>query len=132
MAPTPQAVAEMAARYAAAWSAHVPADVAGFYARDGHITINDGDPVVGRAALTGMVAGFYAEFPDIVVHMDLVRTAGTHAIFAWTLEGTHAQTRNAVRVSGWEAWTLNDDCEIAASRGHFDADEYERQIAEGI
>lgn len=132
MAPKPDAVADMARRYAAAWSAHVPADVAAFYAEDGRITINDGDPIIGRAALTEMVAGFYSEFPDIVVHLDLVRAAGAHAIFPWTLEGTHARTRNTVRVSGWEGWTLNDACEIVASRGYFDAAEYERQIAEGI
>ena len=35
---------------------------------------------------------------------------------------------NAVRVSGYEEWTLNADGLIAESKGHFDAEAYESQI----
>ena len=132
MSPDPDRVRDVAQRYADAWSAHVPADVAAFYAEDGQIIINDGDPIAGRAALTEMVAGFYADFPDLVVLLDDIRVAGAHAIFAWTLEGHHAGTGNKVRVSGWEQWRLDDDARVVQSRGYFDAAEYERQIAEGM
>ena len=37
-----------------------------------------------------------------------------------------------VKVSGWEAWRLTDDLLIAESDGRFDAQEYARQLAEGI
>jgi hypothetical protein len=79
-----------------------------------------------------MAAGFYAEFPDLIVHLDDIRAAGSQAIFVWTLEGTHAGIGNRVKVQGWEEWTLSDDCLVASSLGRFDAAEYDRQIAEGI
>ena len=44
--------------------------------------------------LQQMAAGFYAEFPDMVVTCDDMRTAGDHAIFVWSLEGHHAETKN--------------------------------------
>lgn len=122
----------MAERYAAAWCSQSPEAVASFYAEDGRITINNGDPTVGRAAIAEMAKGFYGEFPDLVVHMDDLRTAGHNAIFVWTLEGKHSETGNAVKVRGWEEWTLSDDCLVSASLGRFDATEYDRQIAEGL
>ena len=42
------------ARYAAAWTSHVPAAVASFYESDGRITVNGGEPPVGRSAIADM------------------------------------------------------------------------------
>lgn len=132
MAPSTATVRDMATRYAAAWSSQSPEGVAAFYAPEGKIAINGGDELAGRAAIAEMAAGFYAEFPDLIVHLDDVRAAGNQAIFIWTLEGTHSGTGNKVKVPGWEEWTLSDDCLVAASLGRFDAAEYDRQVAEGI
>jgi len=132
MAPSPASVRDMATKYAAAWSSQSPDGVASFYAPDGKIAINGGDGISGRAAVAEMAAGFYAEFPDLIVHLDDIRAAGNQAIFVWTLEGTHSGTGNRVRVQGWEEWTLSEDCQVASSFGRFDATEYDRQIAEGI
>ena len=118
-------------RYAAAWSSGDPQGVAAFFAEDGRIVINKGDPIVGHAALAEMAAGFYAEFPDLVVHMDDIRHSGDHAIFVWTLEGKHSETGNSVKVGGWEEWTLGDDLKVQQSFGWFDAEDYDRQVADG-
>ena len=87
---SPAAVESMAERYAEAWSSLSPEAVASFYEEDGRITINDGETTVGRAAIADVVKSFYDEFPDLVVQLDKVRTAGNHAVFLWTLEGTNS------------------------------------------
>ncbi len=33
---------------------------------------------------------------------------------------------------GWEEWELDDNMKVKSSLGWFDAQEYERQIAEGL
>ena len=119
------------ARYAEAWTSHAPDAVASFYEPGGRITINDGEPLVGRSEIANLARGFYLAFPDLVVHMDDVRTAGDHAIFVWTLEGTHGETGNVVRIGGWEEWLLSADLLVRESRGRYDAAEYERQVANG-
>lgn len=124
--------AKIANDYAAAWSSGVPEPVAGFYVSDGQISINRGDVLKGRAAIAEMATGFYAEFPDLVVRCDSARLAGNHALFAWTLEGTHSETGNRVKVQGWEEWELDGAMKVNSSLGWFDAVEYDRQIAEGI
>ncbi|UWQ58323.1 ester cyclase [Leisingera caerulea] len=125
-------VADTARKYAEAWSSGDPDAVASYYAENGSITINRGDPIEGRKAVSEMAAGFYAEFPDLIVLLDHLRVAGNHVMFGWTLEGTHSGTGQKVRVPGWEEWDLDAEGKVAESRGWFDAGEYERQIAEGI
>ena len=133
MSLDPTAVRDMAERYAAAWSSGSAEAVASFYAEDGQIAINGSEPLVGRAAIAEMAACFYAEFPDLVVHLDDIRVAaGNEAIFVWTLEGKHSETGKQVKLGGWEEWTLTDEPLVSASLGRFDAAEYDRQVAEGI
>lgn len=132
MAPDPRAVRTMAETYAQAWSSGSAEAVASFYEEDGRIAINGGEPIVGREAIAEMARGFYSEFPDLVVHLDDIRTASRLAIFVWTLEGRHSETGKQVKVGGWEEWTLSDNLLVAESLGRFDAAEYDRQVAEGI
>ena len=119
------------ARYAEAWTSHSPDAVASFYEPDGRITINGGEPSVGRSAVAEMAKAFYAAFPDLVVRMDDVRKAGDNAVFVWTLEGTHSGTGNVVKVGGWEEWLLSGDLLVRESLGRYDAVEYARQVAHG-
>ena len=57
------------------------------------------------------------------------------AEYHWTLVGTNTGpggTGNAVRISGFEEWTIGDDGLIAASLGHYDQAEYDRQVEHGV
>ncbi len=125
-------IRDMAEGYAKAWSSRSPEAVASFYEENGRITINNGEPIVGRVAIAEMAQGFYNEFPDLVVHLDEIRTAGNNAVFIWTLEGTHSETGQKVRVGGWEEWLLSDNVLVSESRGRFDAVEYDRQVDQGV
>ena len=53
----PTQLTDFATRYAAAWSSQTPDSVASFYAGNGSITVNDGEPSVGRAAITATAKG---------------------------------------------------------------------------
>ena len=132
---TPDALHDFASRYTAAWCSHDADSVAAFFASDGSIAVNGGEPAVGRTAIAELVQGFYDAFPDTVVIMDHVRGAGDKAIYSWTYEGTNTGpggTGYTVRFNGWEAWTFNADGLVLRSIGTFDADEYELQLAEGV
>ena len=125
---------EFGRNYTQAWCSHDPDAVASFYAPDGQIVINDGEPSNGRAEVAAVARGFYEGFPDLVVHMDGIRTSGDYCIYLWTLEGTNSGpdgTGNRVELSGWEYWRLTEDGLVAQSRGHFDAADFERQLAGG-
>lgn len=122
-------VMEMAKAYTAAWNSGSPEAVAAFYAQDGQIVINRGEPWVGRKGIAEMAAGFFADVPDLNLVCDNVRCAGNHVAYFWTFTGTHSGTKNPLQVVGWEEWDLDADRKVKASRGWYDADDYGRQTA---
>ena len=132
--PAPPDLPEFAAQYTEAWCSQEPARVAAFFAEDGALTINDGEPAVGRDAITAAAQGFMTAFPDMVVRMDSLGRSGDRIAYHWTLTGTNTGpggTGRAVMIHGFEEWRFGADGRIAESRGHFDADEYARQLVEG-
>ena len=128
-------VTAMATAYTAAWCSQNPTSVASHYAENGSLAINDGTPAVGRSAITESARAFMTSLPDMVVAMDSLRVDGRSARYYWTLTGTNTGpggTGNAVQVSGYEQWALDANNQIQRSLGHFDAQEYARQIREGV
>jgi predicted ester cyclase len=126
---------EFARHYAAAWCSQDPASVAERYAPTGSLTINDGPPAVGRAAITEAARGFMSALPDIEVVMNDLVAADGGIEFHWTFTGTNTGpggTGNRVRVTGFEEWTIDDDGLIAESQGHYDQAEYDRQLEHGV
>lgn len=120
--------------YTAAWCSQDAARVASFYAENGSLRVNDAAPAVGREAITEVAQSFMTAFPDLQVLLDDLRIEDDHAIYHWTLVGTNTGpggTGRAVRISGYEVWQIGADGLIASSQGHFDADEYSRQLDAG-
>jgi hypothetical protein len=120
-----------AIRYTEAWCSQDPAQVASFFAGNGSLKINDGEPAVGRAAITEAARSFMTAFPDLVVEMDRLERLGNQYRYHWTLKGSNTGpggTGRKVKISGYEEWTIGADGLIARSLGHFDAADYDRQI----
>ena len=125
---------DFARRYTEAWCSGDPARVAEHYAPGGTLTINGGEPAEGRAAITEAARSFMTAFPDMQVLLDDLVVRDEGAEYHWTLVGTNTGpggTGNKVRISGCEQWTIGDDGLIAASQGHFDQAEYDRQLEHG-
>jgi len=124
-------LADFAARYTAAWCSHDAAAVAAFFEESGSLTINEGTPAVGRRAIEAAVQAFMTGYPDLVVRFDRLEPAGKRVLYHWTLSGTNTGpdgTGNRVQISGFEDWQLGPDGRIAASRGHYDAQDWDRQV----
>src|SRR5216110_2344170 len=122
---------KFAERYAKAWCSQNPDSVAAFFAERGSISINNGPPAVGRAAIAREAQAFMTTFPDMIVTFDKLEPSGDRTAFHWTLTGTNTGpggTGKRVRISGYELWKIDNDGLIAESKGNFDAAEYERQV----
>jgi predicted ester cyclase len=124
-------ITTFAKRYAKAWCSQNPESVAAFFAGTGSLSVNDGPPAVGRAAIAEEARGFMRTFPDVIVAMDKVVHDEDGTKFHWTLTGTNTGPGGAgkrVRISGYELWKIDKAGFIAESKGHFDGTEYERQL----
>lgn len=129
MSVSRQDVHKLIDRHVAAWNAASPQGVAASYSADATFVINRGDPMIGRAAIAEMVAGFATEFPDMSLSCDHRFIAGDHAVYVWTFKGHQKDSGARVDFQGWEEWTLNAECEVTSSLGWYDQEEYERQLA---
>jgi uncharacterized protein (TIGR02246 family) len=124
-----------AKRYAEAWCSRDPESVAAFFAENGSLTVNDGPPAVGRAAIAKEAQAFMTTFPDMIVTMDKLEPRGDATAFPWTLTGTNTAPggmEKRVRISGYELWQFDNNGLIAESKGHFDSAEYEWQLKHGV
>ena len=122
---------KFAERYAKAWCSQDPDSVAAFFAERGSISINNGPPAVGRAAIAKEAKAFMTTFPDMIVTFDKLDSQPNATAFHWTLTGTNtgpAGTRNKVQISGFELWKIDNDGLIGESKGRFNAADYERQL----
>jgi hypothetical protein len=124
-----------AKRYAKAWGSQNPESVAAFFAENGSLSVNDGPPAVGRAAISEVARGFMRDLPDMIVTMDDVTHASDGTKFQWTLTGMNTGpggTGRRLCISGYELWKIDEDGLIAESKGRFDRAEYERQLKRGV
>jgi len=124
-------LSNFAQRYAKAWCSQNPESAAAFFAENGSISINNGPPAIGRAAIAKEAQAFMTTFPDMVVTFDKLEPRGDRTAFHWTLTGTNngpGGTGNKVRISGYELWKIGNDGLIAESKGHFDATDYKKQL----
>ena len=128
-------IRDFARSYTEAWCSQDPASVADHYSAAGTLTINDGPPAVGRAAITETARSFMSAFPDMQVLMDELLPGDGGIEYRWTLLGTNSGpggTGSRVRINGFEQWTVGDDGLIAKSLGHYDQAEYDRQLQQGV
>jgi uncharacterized protein (TIGR02246 family) len=126
---------KFAMRYAEAWCSRNPESVAALFAENGSLSVNDGPPAVGRAAIAQIARGFMRDFPDVIVTFDKLERQSNATAFHWTLTGTNTGpggTGKRLRISGYELWTISEDGLIGDSKGHFDNAEYERQLQHGV
>jgi REP element-mobilizing transposase RayT len=128
-------LADFAKRYTAAWCSQDAASVAAFYSEYGSLTVNEGVPAIGQEAITDVAQSFMTTFPDLEVRMDQLDVSADHIKYIWILTGTNdgpGGTGNKVHISGFEQWIIDEDGLIAESRGHFDNEEYQRQLEHGV
>ena len=128
---TKDSIRSLSEAYTSAWCSQEPERVAAYYEETGSLTVNDGAPAVGRAAITGVARGFMSDFPDMQVLMDELVFDGEEVRYHWTLIGTNTGpggTGRTVRISGFEAWRISEGGLILRSQGHFDSKEYRRQL----
>jgi nuclear transport factor 2 (NTF2) superfamily protein len=120
-------ISDLARSYTEAWCSRDPARVAAHYSTGGTISVNGGEP----APIEDVARSFVDAFPDILVFMDDLAFDSGAVVYRWTFTGTSSSTGMAVRIPGYEEWSIDADGLITESRGFFDEAEYERQVEHG-
>ena len=126
-----RSIMEFGKDYTRAWNSQKPKNVALFFARDGSLIVNNGDPLKGRQEITEFTRGFMEAFPDLELSMDSLVIKPKETFYHWSFNGTNSGpegTGNKVHFSGLERWTFDDSNLIKLSIGSFDEENYNRQV----
>ena len=83
----------------------------------------------GTVEITGADPIFPTRYKVVAPGAAVIAATGLAAAELWKLKTGRQQT---VRVDGIEEWTIDEHGLIAASRGHYDAAEYARQLEHGV
>ena len=98
---------------------------------DFSLTVNDGEPAIGRDAVEATARSFMEAFPDMVVELHRLELSGEYVNFHWHWTGTNTGpggTGAAVDMYGYEQWTFTDEGLIQQSLGNYDEVEYQQQL----
>jgi uncharacterized protein (TIGR02246 family) len=122
---------EFGQKYTAAWNSKQPGKMASFYAENGTLIVNNGQPAVGRKQLAETAKSYMEAFPDMELTMDSLTVEEETYSYYWTFIGTNTGpdgTGNKVDFNGFEEWTMNDQGLVQKSIGTYDAEDYQRQL----
>lgn len=123
---------EFGGSYAAAWSSQDAVQVALCFSDGGSLTINAGRPARGHQEIAEVAREYMEAFPDLVVEFDRIEAVEDELHWHWTMKGTNTGpggSGNSICISGYEALLLDSDLKIISAHGHYDEDEYERQLS---
>ena len=126
-------VEDFGRRYTEAWNSSDPGSVAAFHEPDSSLRVNDAEPAVGHEAITDVASGFMESFPDMELLMDGIEGDARSAVYAGRSSARTRDRRH--RTSGAVQRLRGVDSERERAHrpfvGHFDAEDYERQLAGG-
>ena len=79
----PADIRKIAEGYTEAWCSRSAEAVASFFAENATSVINAGPPTVGRPAIAEAMGAFFADFPDLVLHMESVNQGDGQNARVW-------------------------------------------------
>ena len=121
-------VAALAKAHSAAWTAGDLEETLALFASDAESSVNGADPHRGHDAIRQGAAALMADFSGLTVTCNETRSAGSRAVFLWTLTGTHKESGRDATLPGWHEWELNGDDTVQRCRGFYDAADLRKQI----
>ena len=72
---------EFARKYGAAWSSNEPNQVLALHSKSSRLSVNDGDPAIGKSEIREVAGAFMEGFPDLHIQVNDVVVEGRGIAF---------------------------------------------------
>jgi hypothetical protein len=121
-------------KYAEAWSSHVPGNVLVLHSETSKLSVNDGEPAVGKEAISKVVEGFIEGFPDLYIQMNDVVEEERGIVFYFNVIATNSGpggTGNKINIEVHEVWQFDEEGKFLEIEAYDDREEFERQLKHG-
>ena len=131
---SPSELREFAKEYAEAWSSNDPRHVLTLHSESSRLSVNDGEPAIGKSEILKIVERFIEGFPDLYIQLNDVVIEERGIVFYCNALATNlgpGGTRNKINIEIHEIWTLDESGKFTEVRAYDDPEDFERQLNQG-
>jgi len=118
-------------KYAEAWSSHNPDNVLALHSETSRLSVNDGEPAIGKQAIRKIVQGFIESYPDLHIQVNDVVEKQNKIIFYCNVIATNSGpggTGNKINMEVQEFWTFDENCKFIEINAYDDQEKFARHL----
>ena len=123
-----------AKQYAAAWSSADPANVLALHSETSRLSVNDGDPAIGKAAIRKIIEDFMKAYPDLHIQVNDVVEEDTGTVFYCHVIATNSGpggTGGKINMAVQEFWTFDETGKFVRIEAYDDPEKFETRLRYG-
>lgn len=127
----PSELKEFAKKYGQAWSSNDPNQVLALHSESSRLSVNDGDPALGKPEIRKIVEAFMGDFPDLYIQVNDVLVEERGIVFYCNAIATNSGpggTGNRINIEIHEIWTFDENGKFTEVRAYDDPEDFERQL----
>ena len=128
---SPSELKEFAKKYGEAWSSNDPNQVLALHSESSRLSVNDGDPAIGKSEIRQVVEAFMEGFPDLYIQVNDVVIEERGIVFYCNAIATNSGpggTGNKINIEIHEIWTFDENGKFTEVRAYDDPEDFERQL----
>lgn len=115
-------------------SSHDLNNVLALHSGASKLSVNDGEPAVGKPAISKVIEDFIEGFPDLYIQMNDIAEEERGIVFYCNVIATNSGpggTGNKINIEVHEVWKFNEDGKFIKIKAYDDRLEFERQLKYG-
>ena len=127
----PSELKEYAMQYASAWSSNDPEKVLALHAESSRLSVNDGDPAIGRPEIRKIVKAFMEAFPDLFIQVNDVVVEERGIVFYCNAIATNSGpggSGNKIDIEIHEIWKFDETGKLIEVKAYDDPEDFDRQL----
>lgn len=123
-----------AKEYAAAWSSINPANVLALHSENSRLSVNDGEPAIGKNAIRKIIDDFMRGYPDLHIQVNDVVEEPTGTVFYCNVIATNSGpggTGEKINMAVQEFWRFDDNGKFIEIEAYDDPEKFNRRLKHG-
>ena len=120
-----------AKKYGQAWSSNDPSKVLALHSESSRLSVNDGEPAIGKPEIRKVVEAFIEGFPDLYIQVNDIVIEERGIVFYCNAIATNSGpggTGNKINIEIHEIWTFDESGKFTEVRAYDDPEDFERQL----
>ena len=120
-----------AKKYASAWSSGDPGNVLVLHSETSRLSVNDGEPAIGKDAIRKIIDDFMKAYPDLHIQVNDVLEEEAGIVFYCNVVATNSGpggTGEKINMEVQEFWTFDSNSKFVEIEAYDDPEKFEGRL----